>query len=175
MIWIAAALLVVAFWLHAFVAWNVDFLRPWLWFAAGTLIGGALADGHGFWAYAASGTASSVVIFAVVVRALPIHNSGWEPLDGAVFTDGKTTFALTNAEDLERFHAFFEKGSFRSMLKSGYGWEAELSSGGHTWRLYLHGDGVGHRPGGISQTIFVPSEPGFRAWFEALAARHAAL
>jgi hypothetical protein len=96
---------------------------------------------------------------------------GWATIERAEFIDGSDRrFVVTDPEQLKRLQAFGRRGSYRCMLKSGYGWEAELTSGGHTWRVYLHGGCFGDRPGGFSQTIFVPAEPGLDAWFERLIA-----
>jgi hypothetical protein len=78
------------------------------------------------------------------------------------------SFDVTDPSEVASFAGFATRGTYERMDKSGYGYLIRVGHRNGESTYFNHGGALGPKPGGLIQIIFVPTEPGFQAWFEGL-------
>jgi hypothetical protein len=80
----------------------------------------------------------------------------------------KWSFEVTDPSEIASFAEFIHRGTYERLDKMAYDYliRVEYRNGEATY--YNHCYGIGPKPGGFIQIIFVPAEPGFQSWFEGL-------
>jgi hypothetical protein len=174
---LARALLGVLF-VAGCVLFLLDFCAPFagtlLIFECGLLVGVFWTQGPSRKQAILLAAVLAVVPLMMVWRMLPVHAMDWANVDRVEIEriTGKDHFEITDPAELRELEGFGSRGTLQSMVKSGYGYHITVWTGGVGRSYYVHGDAFGPMPGGFTQSIFVPSKPGFTEWFEALLTRH---
>ena len=115
--------------------------------------------------------AALVLIFVLAMtRFLPIYDLPWSGADRIEISNltREWQIVLNEQGEIDEFAEFGRRGSYASMVKSGYGVHVNVTHGNHTRGYYIHGNAVGNLPGGAIQTIFVPSKEGFMNYLDDL-------
>jgi hypothetical protein len=113
---------------------------------------------------------------AILCRKAPVYTLAGGAIDRVeVSRLNRPLFKITDPAELQEFQRYLGRGSYESMLKSGFGYHVVLWQGSVGRGYYVHGNALGRDPGGAAQSVFVPTRRGggdFMAWFEAMLIRH---
>lgn len=116
---------------------------------------------------------SILVLLCLLIRRLPIYSLPWTNTKGILisrFDEWKVV--IKDPKEIAAFCEFGRRGHYETMWKSGYGYHAYITDNFQaSTGYYIHGDAFGDRPGGMIQSVFVPSKNGFLSYFEALIVR----
>lgn len=114
------------------------------------------------------------ISLCLIGRTLPIHSLNWRGADRIQISsiDRSWQIEITDAKEIYGFTRFGDTGHYESMIRSGYGVHVYVTHDGHSRGYYVHGNAIGDRPGGFSQSVFVPQEDGFLDYLESIINQH---
>jgi len=116
---------------------------------------------------------TSSIFLCLLIRCLPIYSLSWGntvTIQISRFQEWKVV--IKDPQEVAAFCEFGRRGHYETMWKSGYGYHVYMTDHFQaSTGYYIHGNAFGDRPGGMIQSVFVPSKTGFVQYFEALMAR----
>lgn len=176
-VWVSKVFLALLLVVGVMMYW-FDFTAPWV--KSLLLFGGGLSSA----VWLSQQVPKTVFVIAagvlvmgpciIIWRALPIHSLDWAKIDRVEVEEitGENHFEITDGSELLEFGKFGSRGRYQSILKSGDSYHITVWCGNEGSGYYVHGNCFGEMPGGFSQSVFVPAEPGFYMWFSDLLVRH---
>lgn len=165
---LASGLLIFLFALNVTELWGV-----WL-LTIGFFFGSALAPRMERNGVVICTLAVVAIVATLISRRLPIYTLDWRFADRVEISDLGETWkvVLSDPQEITELMKYGESGHYRSMIKSGTNLMLMVTRGATNTRYYVHGDSIGHLPGGAGQTVFVPERDGLLMSLHALLARH---
>lgn len=105
-------------------------------------------------------------------RALPVHSMDWHGIQSVKISEscGDWTIDIADKEVIKKLEGFGAGGHYETrIIKSGstHMVEAQMTDGSIE-RWYVCDGGIGAKPVGVAQTMFISSTPGFGEWFQDL-------
>lgn len=130
--------------------------------AFGIQIGGCLSRGFEWRTHGGSIVLLLLVWLVILWRELPIHSlesSDVVRVELHTF-DGYSKVTISDPDELREIAGFLAYGHFETSNKASAQFQITVWQKSNCMKYFVHGNALGDGPGGIPQTVFVPSRPG---------------